>query len=134
MLEFIYTNRVEGLKDCSAHEVLDLLSASEEYLLPNLKKLCEHAAQSLINPDIVAKMIVAADRFDAPLLREACINFILGPQKEACLSHPSFKSELESYPPMLFPIIRAAPSVDALLLPPSKCQRTNDGERTMIAP
>ena len=39
MLEFIYTNRVEALKECSAHEVLDLLSAAEEYLLPDLKKV-----------------------------------------------------------------------------------------------
>ena len=59
MLEFMYTNRVEQLKDCSAHEVLDLLSAAEEYLLPDLKKLCEHAAQSLISTEMVAKMMVS---------------------------------------------------------------------------
>ena len=106
MLEFIYTNRVEGLKDCSAHEVLDLLSAAEEYLLPDLKKLCEHAAQSLINTEIVAKMMSAADRYEAPLLRQACINYILGPDKNEVIEHPTFKSELEAYPLMLFPILK----------------------------
>jgi hypothetical protein len=106
MLEFMYTNRVDQLKDCSAHEVLDLLSAAEEYLLPDLKKLCEHAAQSLINTEIVAKMMSAADRFEAPLLRQACINYILGPDKAEVIDHPTFKQELEAYPLMLFPIIK----------------------------
>ena len=106
MLEFIYTNRVEQLKDCSAHEVLDLLSAAEEYLLPELKKLCEHSAQSLINTEIVAKMMSAADRFDAPLLRQACINYILGENKNEVIEHPTFKQELEAYPLMLLPIIK----------------------------
>lgn len=106
MLEFMYTNRVEQLKDCSAHEVLDLLSASEEYLLPELKRLCEHAATSLINTEMVAKMLSAADRFEAPLLRQACINYILGPDKNDVIEHPTFKQELEAYPLMLFPIIK----------------------------
>jgi hypothetical protein len=101
----------EQLKDCSANEVLDLLSAAEEYLLPDLKKLCEHAATSLINTEIVAKMMSAADRFDAPLLRQACISYILGPDKQEVIEHPTFKSELEAYPLMLFPIIKAAPTL-----------------------
>jgi len=113
MLEFIYTNRVDQLKDCSAHEVLDLLSAAEEYLLPDLKKLCEHSAQSLINTEIVAKMMSAADRFEAPLLRQACINYILGPEKNDVIDHPTFKQELEAYPLMLFPIIKAAPTLSS---------------------
>jgi len=121
MLEFIYTNRVEGLKECSAHEVLDLLSAAEEYLLPDLKRLCEHAAQSLINTENVAKMMSAAERFEAPLLQKACINYILGPDKAEVIEHPTFRQELESFPCMLFPIIKAAPS---LASPPAKRART----------
>lgn len=133
MLEFIYTNRVEQLKDCSAYEVLDLLSAAEEYLLPDLKKLCEHAAQPLINTEMVAKMMSAADRFDAPILRQACINFILGPDKTEVIDHPTFKQELEAYPLMLFPIIRAAPIL-AGNSPPMKRQRTTEREQALIRP
>lgn len=33
MLEFIYTNRIEGLNSCSASEIIDLLSVADEYLL-----------------------------------------------------------------------------------------------------
>jgi len=131
MLEFIYTNRVETLKECSAHEVLDLLSAAEEYLLPDLKKLCEHAAQSLINTENVAKMLSAADRFGAPKLREGCINYILGPEKNDVIDHPTFKQELEAYPLMLFPIIKAAPSL-ASNSPPAKRQRTETQIHTQI--
>uniref|UniRef100_A0A7S2W1Z2 BTB domain-containing protein n=1 Tax=Rhizochromulina marina TaxID=1034831 RepID=A0A7S2W1Z2_9STRA len=123
MLEFIYTNRVEGLKECSAHELLDLLSAAEEFLLPDLKSLCEHAAQSLINTENVAKMMSAAERFEAPLLQKACINYILGPEKNDVIDHPTFKQELESYPLMLFPIIKAAPTLSNS--PPAKRQRTD---------
>jgi hypothetical protein len=132
MLEFIYTNRVETLdKGCSAHEVLDLLSAAEEYLLPDLKKLCEHAAIPLLSPEMVAKMLSAADRFDAPALRAACIAYILGPMKQVVLDHPTFKAELEAYPPMLFPIIHAAPPVDPRAAPPAKWPRV-ERERTVI--
>lgn len=35
-----------------AAQLLELLSASEEYLLPDLKLLCEHAATPLINPEV----------------------------------------------------------------------------------
>jgi hypothetical protein len=139
MLEFMYTNRVETLKACSAHEVLDLLSAAEEYLLPDLKNLCEHAATSLINTEIVAKMMSAADRFDAPLLRNACIEYILGPAKIDVISHPTFKQELEAYPSMLFPIIhRAGPPEDLPIpssgsSPPSKRQKT-DSQQMVIRP
>lgn len=114
MLEYIYTNRVEHLKDCSAHEVLELLSAAEEYLLPELKRLCEHAAQPLISTEMVARMMSAAERFEAPVLREACIRYILGPDKQDVIDHPTFKAELESYPLMLFPIIKAAPTLSGL--------------------
>jgi hypothetical protein len=53
MLEHMYTNRVERLAACSCHEVLELLSAAEEYLLPDLKRLCEHAARPLISTEMV---------------------------------------------------------------------------------
>jgi hypothetical protein len=56
-------------------------------------------------------MMSAADRYDAPVLREACIAYILGPDKPQVLEHPSFKAELEAYPLMLVPIIKAAPTL-----------------------
>lgn len=80
-------------------------------------------------------MMSAAERFDAPVLRSACIAYILGPHKQEVVDHPSFKAELEANPPMLFPIIRAAPSVDSSDEPAVKYLRSGDnGERTIVAP
>jgi hypothetical protein len=80
-------------------------------------------------------MMSAADRYDAPLLRDACIAYILGPHKQEVVDHPSFKAELEANPPMLFPIIRAAPSVEPSGAPAIKYLRGGDsGERTIVAP
>ena len=81
----------------------------------------------------------AADRFDAPLLRNACIEYILGPAKNDVISHPTFKQELEAYPSMLFPIIhRAGPPEDLPIpssgsSPPSKRQKT-DSQQMVIRP
>jgi len=121
MLEFVYTNRVECIKECSAHEVLDLLSAAEEFLLPELKKLCEHAAKTLINIENVAKMMSAAERFGAPTLRDACIQFVLSEHKNDVIDHPAFQQEFHSFPSLLIPIIKAAPSLSSS--PPAKRQR-----------
>ena len=33
MLEFIYTNRIEGLSSCCASEIIDLLGVADEYLM-----------------------------------------------------------------------------------------------------
>ena len=80
-------------------------------------------------------MMSAADRFDAHFLRDACIAYILGPNKQEVVDHPSFKAELEANPPMLFPIIRAAPPVEPSTAPAIKYLRSGDnGERTVVAP
>lgn len=76
-------------------------------------------------------MLSAADRFGAPLLRAACINYILGPEKNDVIDHPTFKQELEAYPLMLFPIIKAAPSLNSNS-PPAKRQRTEAQPHTTI--
>jgi len=68
-------------------------------------------------------MMSAADRFDAPLLRDKCIEYILGPNKNDVISHPTFKQELETYPFMLFPIIQKAGPCGSPE-PPLKRQRT----------
>jgi 3-oxoacyl-ACP reductase-like protein len=33
LLEWVYTNRVEGLSACSANEIIDLMGLAESYLL-----------------------------------------------------------------------------------------------------
>ena len=58
MLEFIYTNRVEALKECSAHEVLDLLSAAEEYLLPDLKKVSCAVSRRAVPCRVIACRVI----------------------------------------------------------------------------
>lgn len=37
---------------------------------------------------------------------QACIKYILGPDKHEIIDHPTFRQELETYPLMLFPIIK----------------------------
>ena len=60
-------------------------------------------------------------RLGAPTLRDACIQFVLSEHKNEVIEHPAFQQEFQSYPNLLIPIIKAAPSLSAS--PPAKRQR-----------
>jgi hypothetical protein len=72
MLEYVYSNDVRGLGQCSSAEILELLSLSSEYLLTDLTRLCEIAASRLISVSTLGSLFLIADNYDCSTLREAC--------------------------------------------------------------
>jgi hypothetical protein len=53
-----------------------VLSIAEEYLLADLKKLCEHTARGIITTANVARLLSAAEQYHAVSLRLACMHFV----------------------------------------------------------
>ena len=73
-LEFLYTDTVVGLakqtteNDVSLEFALDLLAASDQYLVEDLKSLCENAIQNSITVQNVAMMLATADSRQVSIL------------------------------------------------------------------
>lgn len=47
-----------------------------EFLLEELKVLCEHSARKIVSVANVAKMLLAAERYQAETLKTACLSFV----------------------------------------------------------
>lgn len=47
-----------------------------EFLLEELKALCEHSARRIVSVANVAKMLLAAERYQADTLKTACLSFV----------------------------------------------------------
>ncbi len=126
MLEFVYTNRVAGIKDCTAQELLDLLHLSDQWLLRDLKKLCEYRVMNLMHISNVAHMLCATERYDAKRLQKAAVKFVIDNLKEV-LSDPSFLQQMGEFPQLLVPILRetAAKMPEKEPTQPSKKQKTD---------
>uniref|UniRef100_A0A7S2UT53 BTB domain-containing protein n=1 Tax=Fibrocapsa japonica TaxID=94617 RepID=A0A7S2UT53_9STRA len=74
MLEFLYTDTVE---DIPYEIAVQLLMASEQYLLDRLKALCEDSIRKSITVDNVISVFMAAHRHRAEGLKEIGLEFIL---------------------------------------------------------
>ena len=63
LLEYIYTDKVEGLDPHSVRLefALDLLKMADQYLLDPLKNMCEKSIYKSIDVDNVAYMLGTAD-------------------------------------------------------------------------
>jgi RCC1 and BTB domain-containing protein len=79
LLEYLYTDRVEGLdpKSVQLEFALDLLAVADQYLLDPLKRMCEKAIHKSIDVDNVAYMLATADARQAHELRKKCFDFIM---------------------------------------------------------
>ncbi|XP_057438665.1 ARM REPEAT PROTEIN INTERACTING WITH ABF2-like [Lotus japonicus] len=73
MMRFIYTGTIDVNLDIAE----DLLSLADQYLLDNLKSLCEHAISQDISVDNVSLMYEMSEAFNATSLRNVCILFFL---------------------------------------------------------
>ena len=78
LLEYLYTDRVEGLdpKSVQLEFALDLLAVADQYLPDPLKRMCEKAIHKSIDVDNVAYMLATADARQAHELRKKCFDFI----------------------------------------------------------
>lgn len=53
-----------------------IVSRIAEFLLEELKVLCEHSARKIVSVANVAKMLLAAERYDAATLKASCLSFV----------------------------------------------------------
>lgn len=73
MMRFIYTGSVEISPDVAQ----DLLRAADQYLLEGLKRLCEYAIAQAVNLDNIFSMYELSEAYNAMLLQQTCILFVL---------------------------------------------------------
>jgi len=101
MLEYIYTDNIPS--DCDL--LFDVLALAEEYLLLQLKSICE--VKLLENLDLynAANLLVHADLYRCDTLKKYCMQFILM-SYELLVNIPQF-DDLQKAPHLLMEIIRA---------------------------
>jgi hypothetical protein len=104
MLLYIYGGAVHVPEDLA----VELLGLADRYLLDGLKQLCGFTLEKMVAVETVARIIQAAERWDAPdgQLKGKCMEYILN-NYEAVVGHPVFE-ELASSPQLLLEITRAA--------------------------
>ncbi|XP_039019458.1 ARM REPEAT PROTEIN INTERACTING WITH ABF2-like [Hibiscus syriacus] len=73
MMRYIYTGTVTVEIDLAQ----ELLRAADQYLLDNLKRLCEYTIAQDIYEENVMLMYELVEAFNATTLREACLLFML---------------------------------------------------------
>lgn len=126
MLEFVYTNRVLGIRDLSTDDLLSILHLSDKWLLRDLKRLVEHELiRNHMSVHTVARMYGATEDFNAQRLSRACIEFIMA-NLRLVTGNTSFEEEMKNYPHLCIPVLKAA----ADLIPEGpvhKKQRTDHG-------
>jgi hypothetical protein len=108
MLEHLYTNRVKGLESCATNEVLELLTLANEYLLTDLKCLCECAAAALLNHENIGRMMLVADDFKADMLKEACKDYV-GDNFSEIRDSEAFRQEVKCTPELALHLLDSLP-------------------------
>jgi hypothetical protein len=124
MLEFIYTNHIQGLASVSTDELMSLLHLSDFWSLRDCKRLVEHELiRSHMDVNTVARMYCATEDYNAKRLNKACIEFIMENIREVA-GNITFQEEMKNYPHLCIPVLRAC---SALIPEPlHKKQRTSD--------
>jgi len=102
MLEYIYGDEV---KISSPSMALDLMILADEYLLPRLKEICENEIIKSIDAKNVASLLESADKYNAMLLKNFCLDFILHNYVEV-RNCREFKEDLRS-PDLMHEVIEA---------------------------
>jgi speckle-type POZ protein len=132
-LEFLYTNRIQTLRDISTDDLLCLLHVSDKWLLRDLKRLIEHELiRDHMSVQNVARMYGATEDFNAQRLSRACIEFIMANLRQLA-GNSAFEEEMKNYPHLCIPVLKAA----ADLIPDGpvhKKQRTDHHSTTAGTP
>jgi hypothetical protein len=101
VLEYLYTDTV---RDVSLETGIQLLIASEQFLLDRLKALCEDCIRRDIHVDTVIHILVAAHRHNASGLKDIALEFILRHLNDPVVM--TGLGELKSEPELLLEIIK----------------------------
>jgi len=97
MLEFIYCDNISDLPTCNAKEVVELLMTANEYIMEDLRILCEPFAAKLISMENISRLLLLTANKEPSVLRDACVQFIQD-NKSALWSDDSFHKEVETNP------------------------------------
>lgn len=73
MLRYIYTGDDTLV---TLDNVVELLEASDRFLLDDMKQLCELIIEDTLDGDVVCDLLAISDRANAPRLMHACTQFI----------------------------------------------------------
>lgn len=108
VLEFVYTNRIQQIRDISTDDLLFLLNLSDRWLLRDLKRYIEHEMiRSHISNNTVARMYGATEQFSAKRLSAACFEYIMT-NLRSLATNANFMSEMKNYPHLCIPVLKAA--------------------------
>ncbi|GBG28284.1 Kelch domain-containing protein 10 [Hondaea fermentalgiana] len=99
VVEYLYTDAVEVTPELA----VPLLVASERYILPRLKSLCEVAIFKSITPVNCVQILLQAYMYNADSLKNICLDFIVD-NIVALRATPEFQ-ELKQEPELLMEII-----------------------------
>eukprot|EP01039_Chlorochromonas_danica_P002160 gene2160-2358_t len=97
LLEFIYTNDVRDLATISPEEVISLLVMANEYLLSDLRVICEKRAAAIISVENIGKLLLLSAGHNASVLRDACGDFVQKNRSQLAVD-PSFRQDVEANP------------------------------------
>lgn len=97
LLEFIYTNGVRDLDTISPEEVISLLVMANEYLLSDLRVICEKRAAAIISFENINKLLLLSAGHNASVLRDACGDFVQKNRSQLA-ADPSFRQDVEANP------------------------------------
>lgn len=107
MLEFLYTDSVKDLDKCTGAEVLSLLVVANEFLVQNLRELCETFAAKVINTQNVSKFLLLSANHNGSVLRAACARFVQENMPNLALDY-SFRQEVERCPELGLLLLEAS--------------------------
>jgi SpoVK/Ycf46/Vps4 family AAA+-type ATPase len=135
MLEFIYTNNVRDLESSrSPQDIMTLLTMSSEFVLEDLRELCEQAAAHVLSLENIGKFMVLSQRDpNATYLRDMCRKFYVQ-NRSVLRKDPSFRQEIENSPELGLLILDANIDEDEGYVPASKRRRVTDlsGEHELV--
>ena len=106
-LSYIYTDQVNLTPD----NVPELLSVSNKYNIPRLKRMCElYLLQSEIDKDTVLNLLKLADLYDVKELKNTCFDYVVEKFGEMMVL-PEYVAMARSHPSLVLRIQKKAAKV-----------------------
>lgn len=97
MFEFLYTNSIKDLDECSSRDLISLLMISNEFLLDGLRILCEQSASKVLAFENIGKFILLSNKHNAIGLRNACKKYVKNNLSELNKDN-AFRQEISESP------------------------------------
>jgi hypothetical protein len=134
MFEYLYTNSIKDLDECSARDLISLLMISNEYLLDGLRILCEQSAARVLAFENIGKFILLSIKHNAIGLRDACKCYVKNNLSELNKDH-AFRQEISDSPELgllLFDFSQEEQQYHSLSMTQSSCKRRKLSETDLL--